>query len=375
MRNRLVLGSLVLLLAGVAVWHFRTATEPSDIEALRAVYASDPAHWPAPHVEDSIQWRELAALPASPYRGIDSLADLTTLGKTLFFDPRLSSSNQISCATCHDPALAWSNGRPVAIGHDHQLGRRNVPSLLNIWAIEPLFWDGRAASLAAQAIHPISNPIEMNENHAQLPDELAAIPEYRTLFARAFADSTVTLSRIAAALAHFQRTLVSRRSDFDRFMEGDVDALSDEALRGLHLFRTTARCMNCHHGPFFTDMKFHNLGLHYYGREREDLGRYEVTGDPADMGRFRTPSLRDVAFTGPWFHNGLITTFEGVINMYNHGMARPTPRPGMDPEHYPVTSPLLKELHLTDADMEALIAFLHAISEPPYRMPRPDLPQ
>jgi cytochrome c peroxidase len=375
MRHSLLLGVTLIILAAVVIWDFSTAPDLNDVDELREVYASDPSAWPEPTVEDSIQWDPLGALPESPYRNVDSLEHLTTLGKKLFFDPRLSSSNQISCSSCHDPALAWSNGRPTAVGHDHRTGKRNVPSLLNIWAMEPLFWDGREDRLAEQIIHPISDPVEMNQNPEALPGKLAAIPGYNALFAQAFEDSTITLERMGQALAQFQRTIVSRESDFDRFVQGNEDALSDRALRGLHLFRTKARCMNCHHGPLFTDQKFHNLGLHYYGREREDLGRYSVTGDPDDMGKFRTPSLRDVMYTRPWFHNGLFNNIDGVMNMYNHGMARPDPRPEMkDDPHYPVTSDLLKELHLTDGEKDDLIAFMKAISERPYRMPRPELP-
>ncbi len=376
MRDGLLLGGTLLVLIAVVIWDFRSSPDLSDPESLRKVYTSDPSDWPEPTVEDSIQWKALGVLPDSPYRNVDSLESLTTLGKKLFFDPRLSSSNQISCSSCHDPARGWSNARPTAVGHDHQTGKRNVPSLLNIWAMDPLFWDGREDSLAAQYIHAVSDSIEMNQDPDALPGKLAAIPGYNALFARAFADSSVTLGRIGRALAQFQRTIVSRESDFDRFVQGEEQALSDEALRGLHLFRTKARCMNCHHGRRFTDQKFHNLGLHYYGRKREDLGRYNVTGDPEDMGKFRTPSLRDVAYTGPWFHNGLVNDLEHAINMYEHGMARPEPRPGMeDDPHYPVTSPLLKELDLTRAETDALVAFLHSISERPRRVRRPELPQ
>lgn len=375
MRDTLLLAVTLSVLLAVVMWKFNTAPNVSDSEELREVYSADPSEWPEPTVEDSIQWEALGALPDSPYRDVDSLAHLTKLGKKLFFDPRLSASNQISCSSCHDPAQAWSNARPTAVGHNHQTGKRNVPSLLNIWAMGPLFWDGREDSLAAQYIHAVSDSIEMNQNPDRLPGKLASISGYNALFARAFPDSSITLTRIGRALAQFQRTIVSRESDFDRFVQGNEQAISDQALRGLHLFRTKARCMNCHHGRFFTDQKFHNLGLHYYGRKREDLGRYNVTGDPDDMGKFRTPSLRDVAYTRPWFHNGLVNTFQGVLNMYDHGMAEPVPRPSMeDDPHYPVSSDLLEELNLTQKEKEDIIAFLKSISERPYRMRRPELP-
>lgn len=370
MRSRLIL--VLLLLANIVFfsWYF---FKHSDDQNLRSIYSADISKWPAPTVEDSIDWQPLAPLPESPYRKVDSLQALTELGKVLFFDPRLSSSNQISCSSCHDPSLAWTDGRPASVGHDHLTGKRNAISLLNVWAKEPLFWDGRAQSLEDQIHHPIASPIEMNQNVDELPKKLQAIEGYGTLFGQAFEDSVVSLSRIAKALAQFQRTLQSRSSDFDRFVRGDKDALTDQQIQGLHVFRTKGRCMNCHYGPFFTDMKFHNLGLHYFGRKYEDLGKFNITENPGDAGKFRTPQLRDVMFTKPWFHNGLFSNIEGVINMYNHGMARPKPRPGMKKyPPYPVTSPMLKELNLNREEMDALIAFLESISETPYRMPRPE---
>ncbi|EIM73104.1 methylamine utilization protein [Nitritalea halalkaliphila LW7] len=146
-------------------------------------------------------------------------------------------------------------------------------------------------------------------------------------------------------------------------MAGKQERMSDEALWGLHLFRTKAHCINCHNGPFFTDQKFHNLGLHFYGRTHQDLGRYAVTGDPADVGAFKTPSLRDVAFTAPYMHNGLFPHLEGVLNMYDAGMARPKPRPEFaDDPLFPETSELLVKLSLTGAEKRALEAFLRSIS-------------
>ncbi|MCH8496413.1 MAG: hypothetical protein LAT57_12390 [Balneolales bacterium] len=375
--NRLSLISSVLLISFSFFAYMTVSEGPEDysFDELRVIYSGDPSGWPSPHVDEGINWKELGDNPGSPFRNVDSLQALTSLGQVLFFDPRLSVSNQISCSSCHDPERSWQDGRMGALGHDHRSWRRNTPTTLNVWAIETLFWDGRAADLEEFSLLPIQDPIEMNMDLETLPQKLQDISGYPELFAEAFDDETVTLERIAGALSQFQRTLVSRASDFDRFMRGNENALSDRALHGMHLFRTKARCMNCHHGEFFTDLEFHNLGLHFYGREREDLGLYNVTGDPADMGKFRTPPLRDVAFTGPYTHNGLINSLEGMISMYDAGMARPRPRPGLeDDPHFPVTSDILIPLELTDAEKEALEAFLHAISERPFRMRRPELP-
>lgn len=369
--SRLYLVLLTVLAAFIIGFSTVESGSEFTMEELRTLYAGSPETWPKPTIDEGIEWEELGPLPTSPFRN-DSLRALTELGKQLFFDPRLSVSNQISCSSCHDPDIAWQDGRRQALGHDHNQGARNTPSLLNIWAIEPLFWDGRSGTLEEQSLHPIVDPMEMNQDLESLPAKLQAIDTYEPLFEDAFDDSLVTLDRIAKALAQFQRTLVSRRSDFDKFVDGDKDALPDAALRGLHVFRTKARCMNCHNGPMFTDMDFHNLGLHFYGREREDLGRFNVTQDPKDIGKFRTPSLRDVDFTGPYTHTGLITDLEGMMNMYNAGMARPRPRPGLENDpNFPVTSELLKPLNLTRQEMDDLIAFMEAISAQPFLMRRP----
>lgn len=378
MQNRVLITIVLILNIVFLVWYTQFSSDGflESSDELREIYSKPVSEWPKPFVEDSIDWKPFGPLPESPYRRVDSLQAKTDLGRALFFDPRLSVSNQISCSSCHDPNLGWSDGKVSSLGHDHLTGSRNSISLLNVWMKEPLFWDGRAENLVNQVHHPIVDPIEMNQDISKLPEKLQKIEGYGELFNEAFEDSLVTIPRIAEALAQFQRTIVSRKSDFDRFLEGDKDALSDRQLEGLHLFRTKARCMNCHNGPLFSDLQFHNLGLHYYGREREDLGRYNVTGNSDDVGKFRTPQLRDIMFTGPWFHNGLFGSMEGVMNMYNAGMARPKPRTGMktDDPPYPTTSPLLKELNLTEDEMQAIIAFLESISETPYRMPRPELP-
>jgi len=170
--------------------------------------------------------------------------------------------------------------------------------------------------------------------------------------------------------------VVSRKADFDDFLTRDKKALSDAALRGLHIFRTKARCMNCHNGPLFTDNSFHNIGLTYYQRENEDLGRYKVTGRAEDVGRFRTPSLRDVIRTRPWMHNGLFDNIEGVINMYNAGMPQPKRKPEQAADTlFPRTDVLIKKLDLNKQERDDLIAFLHAITAEPLRVKMPALPK
>ncbi|MGY6559251.1 MAG: cytochrome-c peroxidase [Nitritalea sp.] len=368
------------ILRYVALWGtllllgFSLQQDPVDFAQLRAWYSQPSSAWPAPHLLEGGTFRELEALPENPFRQDAGNEALITLGKHLFFDPRLSASNQISCASCHDPELSWSNGRSLGIGHDHQQGQRNTPSIQNIWEQEIFFWDGRVEGLEAQSLMPIADHTEMNQELELLPEKLGNIAGYAPLFSAAFGSDRITPERIGEALAMFQRSITGRRSDFDYFMAGRQERMSDEALWGLHLFRTKAHCINCHNGPFFTDQKFHNLGLHFYGRTHQDLGRYEITGNPADVGAFKTPSLRDVAFTAPYMHNGLFPHLEGVINMYDAGMARPKPRPEFaeDPL-FPETSELLVKLSLTAAEKQALEAFLKSISAPPFRMARPQL--
>jgi cytochrome c peroxidase len=344
-------------------------------DSLRALYARPVDQWPQPLIDAGVQWKELSALPVDSTIVAKLKDPKIQLGKLLFFDPRLSGSNQISCSSCHDPDLAWTDGRTVSLGNNHLQGTRNTSSLLNVAQVKELFWDGRAASLEDQAINPMATMHEMNQEPPTIPSELAAIPGYPPLFEKVYGDKRINLDRILEAIAAFERSLTSRRSRFDDFVGGKYKQLSDVELQGLHLFRTKARCMNCHNGTYFTDNQFHNIGLTYYGRKYQDLGRYNVTKEAADVGKFRTPSLRDVMRTRPWMHNGLFDNIDGIMNMYSAGMPQPKPKPDQvnDPL-FPKTDPLIKKLDLTPEEKKALIAFLEAITEIPYKMDRPQLP-
>lgn len=173
--------------------------------------------------------------------------------------------------------------------------------------------------------------------------------------------SAIDADRLARALAAYVASLRPEKTRFDEFLAGSADALDDNELLGLHLFRTQARCMNCHNGPLLTDHQFHNIGLSFYGRRNQDLGRYEATRDPADLGRFRTPSLRNVAQAGPWMHNGLFPDLRGLLRMYNAGMGREAP-PADPPDPYaPRKSEHIKPLDLSPAEIDALLAFLKTL--------------
>ncbi len=353
--------------------HVPASAEEPD---LRSLYSKPPAEWPAPQLDEGVELRELGRLPPVPEPGDNPTTPAKVeLGKKLFFDPRLSGSRQIACASCHDPQLGWGDGRRTAIGHDRQLGRRNSQSILNSGYFEPLFWDGRAESLEQQALQPIVDPREMHNTLDDAEASLNAIAGYRDEFRAVFGTENIERRHIAQALAAFQRTVVSRKSRFDLFLEGRHDALSDQELEGLHLFRTKARCLNCHNGPEFSDQKFHNLGMHFFGRSLEDLGRYEVTGQPEDVGRFRTPGLRDVMFTGPWMHNGLFEDMDSVLRQYNVGMVRPKPAADQrDNPLFPRTSSLIRPLELDTDELAALKAFMEAISTRPHNVNPPPLP-
>ncbi len=382
MRKSTIIISVLISAVSLCSLGFRTGDKPHSIgdpyaDSLRKLYALPPAQWPAPNVDADVSWQELGILPESPLKKYeDSLKQIIKLGKMLFFDPRMSGSEQISCASCHAPDLSWTDGREKAVGHDQQTGKRNTPSLLNVWFYKKLFWDGRSDSLEDQAFSPINNEKEMHGSMALLPDRLRKIEGYKPLFDSAYGDASITPARIVHALAVFQKTIVSRKSDFDLFLMGDKKILDDAAIRGLHLFRVKARCMNCHYGPLFSDNGFNNIGLTYYQRENEDLGLYNITHRAADVGKFKTPSLRDVIRTRPWMHNGFFDNIEGVINIYNAGGARTKPRPEQVGDTlFPQTSARLVKLGLTKEEKQDLIAFLNSITSVPWKMRIPELPK
>lgn len=370
---RPLLGLLLSLL-----WHAHSQADPACLTrlgatpdaagyaCLRAIYQQPPAHWPPPQVDAGVTWRELGPLPerlTAPAGNPDTPAKVA-LGEKLFFDPRLSRSQQIACASCHEPDLAFADGRRVSFGHQRAAGKRNSPSAANAGLVQPLFWDGRAADLESQALMPVSDPLEMAFSSDELVVRLRNSPDYPTLFRKAFADpAPLRAEQIAQALASYQRSLLPRNNRFDLFLQGRQQLLSDQQLHGLHLFRGKARCMNCHSGPALSDNRFHNLGLTYYGRRYEDLGRYLVSGRAEDVGAFRTPSLRQVSRTGPWMHNGLFRQLEGILNLYNAGMPRPQPANAQQREDplFPKTSPLLQPLQLQRAELQALRAFLDTL--------------
>lgn len=344
---------IITCMAALSAIAIQFTNDPLEAKRLRRIYSRPPSTWPAPLVSPGVEWTELGQLLPPPI-GKDSAVHLVELGKQLFFDPRLSGSLTISCATCHAPELSWTDGRTRSLGHGGAVNKRNSPSLHNVWYYDRLFWDGRSRDLEDQAFGPINSESEMHGDMSGLPRRLRGIAKYPILFEKAYGDAGIDPDRIAGALAAFQRTISSNRSPFDNFLAGDSRVLTDPQLRGLHIFRTKAGCMNCHHGPMFTDNSFHNNGF-----AGNDKGYYFVSHDEKDMGKMKTPSLRDVLNTGPWMHDGSAVLLERVIDHYNLGGRNE----GQDP--------LIRELHLTAAEKTDLLAFLAAISAPPVKFSRP----
>lgn len=313
-------------------------------------------------MDESVQWTELGVLPESPVeKQKNSLRHIIELGKALFFDTRLSGSGKISCATCHQPEMNWTDGKEKSEGHGGAVTKRNAPTIQNSWVYKKLFWDGRARDLQDQAFAPIISETEMHSEMPEVMMKLRRIKGYRELFKKAYGDEGINPDRMTEAIAIFEKTVISRKSRFDEFLEGDRKALSNSELRGLHLFRTQARCMNCHHGPLFTDNQFHRNNITFM---YDDDGLYKVTHKEEDLRKFKTPSLRDVARTGPWMHNGKMNSLELIISRYS--TARYPPEEA---------SPLIRSLGLGSKEQKDLLSFLKAISAPPAEFEKPVLPE
>lgn len=271
------------------------------------------------------------------------------LGFRLWFEPRLSATNKMTCGTCHDHTKGFSNGEPTAAGVTGARGNRSVPTVYAAGYSTHQFWDGRAQSLEEQALGPIENPIEMGATMPAVIRKLEAHPYYPQKFREAFGTG-VTADGIAKAIASFERALKVGQSPHDRYWAGDLAAMTPQQVRGEQVFNTRGRCVECHSGPNFTDGEFHNLGVGFDG-PAPDLGRYLVTKRPADTGAFKTPTLRNIAQTGPYMHDGSLGTLEDVVDFYNRG--------GIDNEHL---DPKLKPIHLMPEEQEDLIAFLEALT-------------
>jgi len=352
------------------------------MDNLRKLYSSgDPSKWPKPILDpESVPtFAEIGHLPETPFPSDNPYsAEKELLGKTLFFDPRLSRSEQIACASCHDPELGWCDSRTFSFGHDRQLGVRNAMSIINTAYAKNLFWDGRAGSLEVQSKMPIEDQREMNGHMDLAAGKIAAVKGYQILFEKAFGDKTVTKERIAKAIATFERTVKSSASKFDQFIDGKADVYNDDELMGLHLFRTKAQCINCHNSGYFSNNTFENIGTALLGEKGEDLGRYIVTKNPDDAGRFRVPGLREVSRTGPYLHNGSMTTLQEVIQFYSKGNPEYSQKRATVHEGILLKSEksgMVRMLELSDREVAQLEAFLKTLSSKPEKVILPELPK
>ncbi|HEY2413463.1 MAG TPA: cytochrome c peroxidase [Pirellulaceae bacterium] len=253
------------------------------------------------------------------------------LGKQLYFDPRLSCDDTVSCASCHDPKKGWSNGTPFATGVRSQVGGRSAPTIINAAYSELQFWDGRALRLEGQALGPIQNPIEMDHKLDECVAKLNKIPGYKQQFQKVFG-TDVTSENISKAIASFERTVLSGNAPYDKYKAGNHNVMSVAAERGMKLFFGKAHCSACHVGPNFTDESFHNIGVGMKA-EKPDLGRYEVTKVVGDKGAFKTPTLREVARHAPYMHDGSLKTLEDVVEHYDKGGV---PNAQLDEEIFPL---------------------------------------
>ncbi len=302
--------------------------------------ATDPWHWQLPSTFDSI--------PPVPHDNAMSTTRVA-LGRALFFDPRLSADGSVSCGSCHKPALAYADTVAVSPGVHARSGFRNSPSLLNVAYQKALFREGGIPSLEVQVLAPFTTDDEMDINLRDVHERLSADSAYQQMSMAAYGQRFEPLV-MARALAAFQRSLLSTGSAYDAYMAGDSSALGLSAKRGRQLFYSDElACSSCHTGFLFTDMLYHNTGLY---STYEDEGRGRLSMRTADMGRMKTPSLRNVALTWPYMHNGSLPTLDAVLHHYNSG--------GMD---HPNKDARIRPLNLDSGQLIDLKAFLETLSD------------
>lgn len=278
------------------------------------------------------------------------------LGKLLYFDKRLSKDGTISCATCHDPTIAWTEQKSTSTGIRDQVGGRNSPTVLNSAYAPSQFWDGRVATLEEQALGPIENPIEMGHDLKVLVIALNALPEgskpdYKARFKEVFG-TDITADGMAKAIAAFERTILTGNSPYDKYKAGDKTAMSEAQIRGMKFFKE-ARCTSCHKPPIFSNFRFIKTGYGMKG-EKPDQGRKDATGKDRDAGKFRVPHLRNIAETGPYYHDGKVKTLAEAVAIMANG--------GVDVRG---RSPLMKatvRAKLSKADQADIVEFLKALS-------------
>ncbi|VAW10087.1 Cytochrome c551 peroxidase [hydrothermal vent metagenome] len=320
------------------------------------------------------------------------------LGKLLFFDSRIGGDASVSCADCHEPKQGWGFNDPLSRGYPGVVHWRNSHTVINAAYLSKLFWAGSSKSLESQAPSAALGAISGNGERDMVEARLAFIPEYVKRFNDVFGDDWPKVNNVWKAIAAFERTLIVNDTPFDKYMNGDKAALSEQQVRGLALFEGKAGCIACHNGPLLTDEKYYNLGIpradewldngmaqvtfryeqyakgvteELYRKVKDDLGLYYRTKQKTDMGKFRTAPLRYTAYTAPFMHNGKFFDFEEVIDFYNEGGDENEMTDGTLASN---KTPLLKPLNLSDEEKEDLAAFLESLSGDEIKMARPKLP-
>jgi cytochrome c peroxidase len=320
------------------------------------------------------------------------------LGKMLFFDPRITGDASLSCATCHVPKLGWGDGADIGRGYPGTSHWRNIQTIVNTAYYNKLFWDGTSRSLESQAETANWGGVAGNGERDMMEARLYQIPQYRTRFKQVFGDEWPLLKNAWRAIAAYERTLVQRDTPFDRYMKGKKRALSAKAKKGLGLFQGKAGCIQCHNGPLFSDQKYYNTGVpenpgfeedplkqitfrfeqyakgvheSMYRKTKTDLGIFYMTKRKTDMSKFRTPSLRYTKYTAPYMHNGVFFTLEEVVDFYNNGGGKDQALRNFG---IATKTKKVKRLNLSDAEKEALVAFLESLSGKEILIEPPTLP-
>jgi cytochrome c peroxidase len=272
------------------------------------------------------------------------------LGRLLYYDTRLSADGTVSCATCHAPQHAFTDNKAVSDGIRGQKGGRSAPTVFNRAYSLAQFWDGRAKSLEDQAAGPMANAIEMGNTHEAVVKTVQGIPGYKVRFKQAFGSDEINLDLITKAIATYERTVLSGNSPYDRYKAGDKKAMNASAIRGFDVYFNKAKCDQCHEGINLTTNAYHNLGVGM-DKPNPDEGRFAVTKNPADFGAFKTPTLREIARTAPYMHDGSLKTLEEVVDFYNKGGI---PNKNLDER--------MKPLNLTDQEKKDLVEFMRALN-------------
>lgn len=312
---------------------FAEFTPPATAEGFKVPLGLLPIQWPKDNPYSAAKWE---------------------LGRALYYDPRLSADGTVSCASCHSPKMAFTDNLAVSAGIRGQKGGRSAPTVINRAYSLAQFWDGRAGTLEEQALGPMQNPIEMGHSHPGIVSTLGAVAGYRAMFKAAFGSEEITIEQAGKAIATFERTVLSGNSAYDRYRAGDKKALTAEQVRGFKVFRDKAKCDQCHEGVNFTTNEYHNLGV---GMDKTsidngpDEGRFVVTKKASDWGAFKTPTLRDVARTGPYMHDGSLKTLEDVVEFYDKGGIL---NKNLDEK--------MKPLKLTVDEKRAVVEFMKALN-------------